>query len=99
MREILEAGFEFIITKIAAEGLNKTWLGRTITHRDVNKLVGLNKKVGFNIAFEGGEAETLVTDCPLFKSEIQILEAEKILENHFTGTYNVVRTRLCQSKN
>jgi len=32
----------------------------------------LNKKIGFNIAGEGGEYETFVIDAPLFKKKIEI---------------------------
>ena len=35
----------------------------------------LSKRFGFNLTFEGGEAETLVTDCPLFKYKIKIERA------------------------
>jgi len=76
IREIINNKFKFIITKIASEGLDKSWLGRVITEKDVDKLVGLNKKIGLNVAFEGGEAETLVIDAPLFKKKINIVDYE-----------------------
>lgn len=72
MREIIDAGYKFILVKVAADGLDKSWLGREITHKDVDRLVSLNKKNRINIAFEGGEAESLVLDCPLFKKRILI---------------------------
>ena len=76
IREIINQGFKFIITKVAAEGLDKTWLSKVITNQDVDKLLKLNQKAGLNIAFEGGEAETLVLDCPLFKKQIKIEQSE-----------------------
>lgn len=94
MREIINSGFKFILTKIAAEGLNKDWLGRIITNQDVSKLVELNKKIGINIAFEGGEAETLMIDGPVFKSRIIIKKAEKMMENKYTGYYKITKARL-----
>lgn len=94
VREIIDQGFKFIITKISAEGLDESWLGRIIDHKDVDKLVGLNKKIGFNIALEGGEAESLVIDCPMFKSKIIIKKAEKIMENKYTGIYNIIEAKL-----
>lgn len=68
MRRLLKDGFRFIITSVAAEGLDNSWLNRTITEDDINTLVKLNRKYGINIAGEGGEYETLVVDCPLFRS-------------------------------
>lgn len=76
MRAIIKEGFRFIITKIAAHGLDKSWLGKVITEKDVDRLVELSKRFGINIAFEGGEAETLVVDGPIFKKKIKIVEAE-----------------------
>jgi diphthine-ammonia ligase len=94
MREILDNGFKFIIAKIAAEGLNKEWLGRLIAQEDIMKLVELNKRVGINIAFEGGEAETLVIDGPIFKKKIVIKQAEKVMENSCTGIYRITKAEL-----
>ncbi|MEM0437747.1 MAG: diphthine--ammonia ligase [Candidatus Micrarchaeia archaeon] len=68
MRRLLKDGFKFVITSVAAEGLGKEWLNRTISEKDIDALVKLNRKYGINIAGEGGEYETLVTDCPLFKN-------------------------------
>lgn len=76
MRNLLKEKFKFILSSVAAEGLDKSWLGREITSKDVDKLVELNKKVGLNIAFEGGEAESFVYDCPLFKKKIEIIDSK-----------------------
>ena len=37
----------------------------------IDKLMSV-KKCGFNLTFEGGEAETLVIDCPLYCKRLQI---------------------------
>ena len=66
MEELLEAQFKFIITSVTCAGLDETWLGREITTDDIKELVILSAKHGFNLTFEGGEAETFVIDCPLF---------------------------------
>lgn len=94
MREIIDNGFEFILTSIAADGLDKTWLGRKITYDDIDRLTALNKKIGINIAFEGGEAESLVTDCPLFTKKINIERAYPDMENKYTGSYRIEKARL-----
>jgi len=72
MKEILDSGIEFIMTAVAAEGLDKTWLGKSITYKDITKLARLNKKIGLNIAGEGGEFESLVINAPFFKKRIEL---------------------------
>jgi asparagine synthase (glutamine-hydrolysing) len=94
MREIINSGFKFIITKIAAEGLDKSWLGKEITSKDIDKLVKLNKKVGFNIAGEGGEFETLVIDGPIFKKGIQIEETKIKMESKICGELLIKKVKL-----
>ncbi len=78
MEEIIDLGFEVIITSVAAEGLDQSWLGKRLDKVLLEQLVKLNKKYGINVAFEGGEAETLVLDCPIFNKRIAIIESEKI---------------------
>jgi diphthine-ammonia ligase len=75
MAELLDRGFEIIIVGVSAMGLGKEWLGATIDRAALSRLVPLAKKYGFNLAFEGGEAETLVTDCPLFEKKLRIKDA------------------------
>ena len=76
MQELLDNKFKFIFTAIAAEGLDKSWLNRIITQDDLKKLKELNKQIGLNQSGEGGEMESLVLDCPLFKKKLKILQAE-----------------------
>ncbi|MFH0978337.1 MAG: diphthine--ammonia ligase [Candidatus Woesearchaeota archaeon] len=94
MREILNQGFKFIVIKIAADGLDKSWLGKQICQEDVDKLTILHEKNRINIAFEGGEAETLVISGPLFKKRLMIEEAQSEMENKCTGIYNIKKIRL-----
>jgi len=68
MRRLLKDKFKFIFTKVAAEGLDNSWLNREIKEKDIDELVKLNKKYGVNVAGEGGEFESFVVDCPLFNS-------------------------------
>lgn len=77
MRMIVSLGFEVIISGVAAYGLDEKWLGRRIDDECIDDLVKLNDKVGLNLAFEGGEAETLVLDGPIFKKRVKILEDER----------------------
>ena len=77
MRFIVSLGFEVIISGVAAYGLNEKWLGRKIDDQCIDDLIKLNEKIGLNLAFEGGEAETLVLDGPIFKKKVKILKDKK----------------------
>ncbi len=94
MRNIIDAGFKIILSSVAAEGLNKTWLGRELGHKDVDKLVALNKKIGLNIAGEGGEFESLVVDGPMFKKKIQIVDAKIISDSQINAKYNIKKAKM-----
>lgn len=78
MEEIIDQGFEVVITSVSAEGLDESWLGKTIDRELLNEIIELNSKYGMHLAFEGGEAETLVLDCPLFKKSIKIIESTNV---------------------
>lgn len=78
MKEIINLGFEVIITSVSAEGLDESWLGRKVDLESLDEIKELNKKYGMHMAFEGGEAETLVLDGPVFNKKIKIIESETI---------------------
>ena len=77
MREIVSLGFKIIISGVAAWGLDESWLGRVIDDETIDELVELHKKYYIDLAFEGGEAETLAIDGPIFKKKIKILKDKK----------------------
>ncbi len=94
LRQILKEGFDIIFSSIAAYGFDKSWLGRRITEKDVDKLVKMNSKTGINIAGEGGEFETLVLDGPMFNKKVVIEESAIVEENESTARFIVKRARL-----
>jgi predicted ATP pyrophosphatase (TIGR00289 family) len=77
MRKIVSLGFKVMICGVAAWGLDESWLGRIIDDETIDEIVGLNEKYHVDIAFEGGEAETLAIDGPIFKKRIEILKYKK----------------------
>lgn len=93
MRELLESKFKFVITSVTSAGLDQTWLGKEITMQDVEQLEKLSVKYGFNLAFEGGEAETFVIDCPLFYSPVRILHANKVWDG-YRGRFEITEAVL-----
>ncbi|WP_407282110.1 diphthine--ammonia ligase [Methanolobus sp. WCC1] len=85
MYQLLDLGFEFIFSSVAAYGLNKSWVGRIISEKDIEKLVRLNEKIGLNVAGEGGEFESFVTDGPMYHKKIEIREMEVIERDEYTA--------------
>lgn len=85
MYQLLDLGFEFIFSSVAAYGLNKSWVGRIISEKDIEKLVKLNEKIGLNVAGEGGEFESFVTDGPMYHKKIEIKEMEVIERDEYTA--------------
>lgn len=77
LHEMIDAGFEIMITSVAAEGFDEEWLGRKIDRICLEDLMKLHEKFGINVSGEGGDYETLVVDAPFFKSRVAVLEARK----------------------
>lgn len=93
MKDLIDSKFKFIITSVTSEGLDDSWLGKQITTDDIDRLEGLSKRYGFNLSFEGGEAETLVLNCPLFSSPIRIIKSEKIWDG-YRGRFEITEAIL-----
>lgn len=94
MRELIDLGFEIIFTATAADGLGKEWLKKKITSQDIDKLVGMNKTIGHNVAGEGGEFESLVLNCPLFNQSIEIVESTITCESEHSTRLDIKEARL-----
>jgi ABC transporter with metal-binding/Fe-S-binding domain ATP-binding protein len=93
MNDLLDSNFVFIMITVSSDGLDDTWLGKEITKSDIDTLKNLSEKFGFNLNFEGGEAETFVVDCPLFKNSIKINQAKKIWDG-YRGRFEIVDAEL-----
>ena len=82
LKEIVNQNFEVIIVGVYAYGFDENWLGRKIDSTTIKNLAELNDKHQISLVGEGGEYETLVLDAPFFKKRIQVLQTERIWENH-----------------
>ena len=82
MNNLLNSNFKFILTSVSSDGLDETWLGKIISVDDVSLLSNLSSKYGFNLNFEGGEAETFVTDCPIYSHQITINKSQTIWDGY-----------------
>ena len=89
MNDLLDSKFEFIMTVVSSDGLDDSWLGKLISKSDIDILKRLSQKFGFNLNFEGGEAETFVINCPLFTNSIKINKFEKIWDG-YRGRFEIV---------
>ena len=72
MRSLVREGFEVMIISIQAYGLPRWIVGRILDEDLVREIIARAKRYGFNPAFEGGEAETLVLDAPLFREKLRV---------------------------
>jgi uncharacterized protein (TIGR00290 family) len=74
-------------------GLDRHWLGRSLDKILIGQLEYFSKKFGFNLTFEGGEAETLVVDCPIFSKRLDIRKAN-ILWDGQSGIFEILEVEL-----
>jgi len=93
MNDLLDSDFIFIMITVTSDGLDDTWLGKEITKSDIDILKNLSEKFGFNLNFEGGEAETFVVNCPLFSNSIKINKSKKIWDG-YRGRFEIMDAEL-----
>ena len=93
MKELLNENFEYIISTVSSAGLNHSWLGRIIDKNGLDELQKLQKKFRFNLNFEGGEAETFVTNCPLFEKRLLIQDSTTEWDG-YRGRFEILEAKL-----
>ncbi|MBS3086020.1 diphthine--ammonia ligase [Candidatus Pacearchaeota archaeon] len=74
LSDLIKNKFKVIITHVAAEGLDDSWIGREIDKQFIHDINILKQKYKIHPAGEGGEFESLVLDCPLFKKPLKIID-------------------------
>jgi ABC transporter with metal-binding/Fe-S-binding domain ATP-binding protein len=84
--KMIESKMEIIFSSVAALGLDKSWLGKTLNFDRIESLKNLNKKYKVDIYGEGGEYESLVLDAPWFNKRIYIVDSY-IVWNGLSGRY------------
>lgn len=89
LSEMLNAKFDILITSVAAQGFDESWLGRKIDEGCLEDLKRLHAKFKVNISAEGGEYESLVLDAPFFRKRIEVVETERIWRG--TSGYLLIR--------
>ncbi|KAI0661073.1 hypothetical protein C8Q70DRAFT_912261 [Cubamyces menziesii] len=100
LSEMIQAGMEAILIKVAGIGLTAKHLGKTLAEMQT-LLLKLNRLYGSHVCGEGGEYETLTLDCPIFRHRIQLDEIETVVhsDNDFaTVAYLRVKKASLQPK-
>jgi len=95
MDEMVSAGFEVMVVGVYAGGLDEKWLGRLINAEALAGLAALKEKFKISLVGEGGEIETLVTDCPLYKKRIEILDSKKAWDGS-RGELEIMKAELAE---
>ena len=80
LNELIKNRFEIIITGVFAYPLDKSWLGRKIDKNFIEEVEELKQKYKIHVAGEGGEFETFVLNCPLFKKKLIVKNFKDIKE-------------------
>lgn len=81
LAELVEKGFEAIIVVVDSKFLGEEWLGRKIDYDFVEEVRRLNRKSGMHVA--GSTYHTFVTDGPLFKKRLKVLQSRKVYKNGY----------------
>lgn len=82
LRDIIDNKFKVIIIGVSAYPLNASWLGRVLDEKFIEDAIKMNEKYKIHVAGEGGEFESFVLECPLFKRPLKVTGAD------FTGENN-----------
>ena len=93
MKELLEENFEYIISSVSSDGLDNSWLGQIIDKSRLEHLKNLQSKFGFNLNFEGGEAETFAINCPLFEKPLFIQDSSTEWDG-YRGRFEILEAKL-----
>jgi diphthine-ammonia ligase len=82
--DLIQNKFEVVIIAAAAYPLDASWLGKKMDLEFIRQIKPLHEKYRINPAGEGGEFETFVLDCPMFKKGLKILNTRivSIEDNH-----------------
>ncbi|HIG98392.1 TPA: diphthine--ammonia ligase [Candidatus Woesearchaeota archaeon] len=97
LKQMIEKGYEIIITQVASEGL-PDWLGKRITKENIARLDADSIKFGFHVGGEGGYYDSFVADAPMFGKSIVIKETEKVMEDAYSGHVIIKQLKLADKR-
>lgn len=76
-REFLGKGGEALLVTVRPPALDESWLGRALSHDLLARLA----EMGIDPCGEFGEYHTVVTNCPLFSSRLELTPGRHVLSN------------------
>ncbi|MDG1544397.1 MAG: diphthine--ammonia ligase [archaeon] len=88
LQELISNNIVSIITGVAAEPFDASWLGRLIDSNCIDNLLTLESSHKINPAGEGGEIESFVINAPLFTKSISVTKSQKYYSN-FSGRLEI----------
>ena len=75
----IEKGFEAVIVSAQSKLIGENWIGRRVD----KALLDYLKRKNIDVCGENGEYHTLVTDGPIFKRPIQLIETRTIIRDNY----------------
>ena len=76
LHDLIKNNFKVVIVGVAAYPLDKKWLGKKLNNSYIKEIKTLYEKYKINPAGEGGEYESFVLNCPLFKKGLKIIKKQ-----------------------
>ncbi len=86
-QDFIDAGFEATVVRTKNAVVGEEWLGRQLNQQFLNDILKLDN---VDPCGEGGEYHTVITDGPLFKNRISLVETKKSSSNGY-GRLEIVR--------
>jgi uncharacterized protein (TIGR00290 family) len=83
LADFIDEGFEAILVNVKADLFGEEWLGRRVDRNLLEDFQNLRSKHNFHVCGEWGEYHTLVTDGPIFKRRIKILDDRRVLREGY----------------
>jgi len=72
LEELIKENFKVMVVGVFAYPLNQSWLGRFIDYKFLEDVKELKEKYQIHPSGEGGEFETFILNCPLFKKSLNL---------------------------
>lgn len=83
LTDFIDEGFEAIVVNVKADLFGEEWLGRKVDRSFLQDLQKLRGEHDLHLCGESGEYHTLVTDGPIFKGRIRILDSRRVLREGY----------------
>jgi uncharacterized protein (TIGR00290 family) len=83
LTDFTNEAFEAIVVNVKADLFGEEWLGRKVDEKFLKDLRELQIEHNLHICGEYGEYHTLVTDGPIFKKRIKILDSKRVLKEGY----------------